>query len=666
MKTRHYRISRPASLLVLIGAGFLLASCGESNNLNNPGTSGPVTRCSELANTTCVSGRFIADAVTNLNYECGDDSAKISGVTDIDGSFSCPLNKTVTFSLVNPDTTIAATLKHKIVLGSTLVKMPAELGQSAGNQFVNEFFYVTPTTISSGSTTTANNITRLLQGIRVPDGRVVQDAARRVVIDDLDKKQLKSPYLTADILAADFAVTANLQTKLGPWLAQIGKTLETPANATATLGKSLYGTVSGIYFVPGYLVNVGTATACSNTVSTSGLYYGGLCGLNASNYFLGATWGMVDRRGRIVGFGVYSEGSIAPPVATPAISQAEWDACKLLVQVGDPAGTSSSTIGCQGTPKKQPDRLPLAIQDPSTTVFWPTWSADGRWDFGYSLLSNSDVDLARTLLLNGTVDRDAIAGSDFLYSNYYNGETRGTNTLGVWSMGSTYLQTQTRFSMQRARTISPTLDPSFWCVSTDTDCARAATFPMNVALTFYSDRKADGSACASATDVSCKLPNELHITILRDGNIVSNLHGACGVYTDENALVSAGGQDFPVGVVAQAYGIETRSYASVMLTVPYRNEFPGLKGIQIGTTTASAVTLPARLRIDAAAAASTKLNMYSEYSKSTSDGSLTALSADVASTAIWTNEYRFLKGEINSYGVVMARKEDNATLNCPI
>ena len=137
-------------------------------------------------------------------------------------------------------------------------------------------------------------------------------------------------------------------------------------------------------------------------------------------------------------------------------------------------------------------------------------------------------------------------------------------------MGTDYSSSQTRFSMQRARTISPTLDPSFWCVSTDTDCAKPTTFPMNVVLTFYSSFKADGTQCASTTDPACKLADELHISVLRDGNIVSNLHGACGVYPDASTLVGTGGQDYPLGVVAQAYAIDTRSYASMMMAVPYR------------------------------------------------------------------------------------------------
>lgn len=668
MKTPIKTMNHHSRLFALLAPALLLTACGPSDNLQGPSQAGAVTQCSQLAATTCVNGRFMADAVANLDYECGDSSARIRGKTAVDGSFSCPANKPVTFSLVNPDPTVAAAEKHVITLGTTTVKVPAELGQSAGNIFVNTYFYVTPLTLAGGNTTTAQNITRLLQGIRIADTHVVSDAARRVVIDDLDKNLLKAPLLSRDVNASDAGFVADIT----PWLNALdggaGKTLASVADADAILKKSRYSTVSGIYFVPGYLANPGTELGCANSVSTAGLYLGGMCGLNASDYFLGATWGMVDRRGRIVGFGVYSEGPILPPAG--GITQEQWDACKFLVQVGDTsAAVGSNARGCLDAPKKQPDRLPLAVQDPSASQFWPLWNDNAAWNFSYTLLDASNAATARSMNLEGSVDRDAIAGSDYLYRNYYNGETGGV--LGKWAMTGSYLNTQTRFSMQRARTIAPTLDPSFWCAATDVDCADAGSFPMNVKLKFYSSYDAGGTACTTAP--GCPV-GELRVTLLRDGSVISNRFGAsCAAdYADTDAgtntynldpltLASNLGQDYPLGVVAQAYAIEDRSYASLMLVVPYKPavaEFAGLLGVQMGTTTASYTTLPVRMRIDNDAGAN-RLKLYTEYT--VAGNTMLAASTDIDASAGWSDEYRFLKGDKNTRGVVLA-EEDSA---CP-
>lgn len=572
--------------VVAFSAFMFLVACGESTNLNDPKEIVSTTECSDLESVdgvSCVSGRFVDDAVVNVNYSCG----KVNAVTDVAGGFSCPAGSTVEFSLLNPDDT-SSTAK-KIVFGKVLVKnLPKRYSSES-------FLYVTPKDFGD---IYATNIVRLLQSLRAPDTIDDYMPNRKIVLLDEDKKKLTS--LNASISSNDFALsTSDFDSLVSSYVVTaLNRTMIDSARADAFLKKAIHSTVGGSYYVPGYAVTLGYRPG---TVGWDG-DYGGIRGISLTDYFLAATWNLVDRKGRVTGFGVYSTG----PASAPSGSQIDYDQCKLLLPT---------------TCVNQPSRNILRMI-PDAGLSWSNWIADGSWRLSYNLTDAGGVTLPgnKFMFTQGKIDRGAIAGSEFLYKQIYDETWEGsTAELGQWKLiGSPDFSTptDTSFTVTRLRSIAPTLDPSLWDIT-------KINFPLNVKAVFL---QSDG-----VTQIAT-----LRFTILKDGNIVSNLHDKCGIGLDLDTLkYSDGDQEFPLGTIAQIFTASNPStYMAPMLIIPDDPLFSGLRNIQIGSAGASGNV---RLRVDKANP-SAYLKLYNDTAFS--DGSI---ASDVDKSAVWADAVTFLQ-----------------------
>lgn len=597
------------------GAAFLavllLAACGgESTNLRDPAVITSTSKCSDLAasdeSITCISGRFIDDAVVNLDYSCD----KVNATTDIDGSFSCPKGSKVKFMLLNPDD--KADSAKKITLGELVVRSPPTYATSNNK---TAYFYVTPNDFGTG----AINMVRLLQSLSRDTVTDTNLPSRRIILSDDDKRKLVS--LPNSLGPTDFAVawapTDLFEPLVKPFLDSLSPAVSLigPTAANELLGKSIFSSIAGAYFVPGYSVTGGYVADNSYEGDLAGMR-----GISASNYLVAANWTLVDRRGRMTGFGVYTSGSNSVP-----------DVCKFLFF----GATTSCASGSQPVPnvlKLKPD-----------ASRWSNWNRNGDWRLEYEVLGSSGAPTGGVLsIVQGAIERLALAGSEQNYKGIYGEDAPSGTVFGGWQLTggspSFAISDKTSITLAQSRAIAPTLDPDYWKTSLG--------FPLNVKLSFFGGCSGDGSASSCSTPVG-----DIRITILEDGNIVSNLHDKCGAGLNRTTLkYTTGEEEFPLGVIAQIFPTNNKShtYMSPMLMIPDDTAFPSvLRNVQMGTfgaaTSSSSITGQLRLRVDQNDPAKF-LHVYDDTDVSETDGN----AVDNEFTAYWNNQVDYLK-RVSSY-----------------
>ncbi|MDQ8036255.1 MAG: hypothetical protein REI12_02460 [Pedobacter sp.] len=577
-----------ASLIVVLAA-LLVSACGESTNLKDPKEIVSTTDCDELADAdsdvTCVPGYFIDDVVENLNYSCD----KVNSVTNVAGGFSCPAGSKVEFSILNPDDT-SSTAK-KIVLGSITVKRLAKASADAA-------LYITPMDFGSQS---AKNIVRLLQTLR--DTNSVPDAlpSRTIKLLDADKKKLT--FLASSISAANFSISDDddFEALFAPYLVAISKSpMIGVGRADFFLKKSIHSVAAGAYSVPGYTLTLGYRP----TSGSSDGDVGGIRGISDTTFFLGATWNVVDRKGRITGFGVYTSG----PKATD-------DKCKLLLPVD-----------CTSVLERN------ILRQKNGSLNWTPWdTTSGKWQLSYDVLDSSSPGTVPGVFsfTQGEVDRGAVAGTPNVYAAIYGQTvTSDSNLLGRWKLIGTpdfSSPTDTSFTITRTRTVAPTLDPSFW----DTT---KITFPLKIRLNFL---KADKASTIGS----------LRVLVLEDGNVVSNLQNKCGNGLNTETLqYSNGSKEFPLGTVAQIFSANNdsggRRYIAPIILIPGDDQFADMQNIQI--VVADGQVGSVRLRVDSGSS-SAYLKMYAD---SAFDSAGNARDQDTS--AEWANAVGLFKTTVPS------------------
>ncbi len=602
-------------LVPALAAAFLVACSGESTNLRDPAIITSTSKCSDLEalgnGVSCVSGRFISDAVVNLNYSCD----KVNALTDVDGSFSCPKGSKVKFMILNPDD--ASESAKKIVLGELTVKAPASFSSQ------DSFFYVTPNDFGTG----AINMVRLLQALNRDTVTNPELPTRRVILSDDDKKKLVA--LANSLSPGDFSLpyspTDEFEPLVKPYLDSLSPvaTLPSPADAQKQLNKSLFSTVAGAYFVPGAAVTGGYE-------SSDNLYGGdlaGMRGISASSYLVAANWTLVDRRGRMLGFGMYSSGANSQP-----------NECKFLY--------FSSTSPCSSGSQPVPSLLKLK-PDASR---WSQWRQNSEWRLEYDVKTSAGMNNGTLSVVSGIIERSAMAGSAANYEGIYKEDPPAGTTFGRWQLiGGTPAfdasSDKTSITLAKSRPIAPTLDPDLWKSGT---APGQIAFPLNVKLSFLGGCSGTGSATTCTTPLG-----DVYITILDDGNIVSNLHDKCGVGLDKSTLKYASGEEeYPLGMVAQIFPTNrgSRVYMSPMLMIPDADALQSpslahpipalLSNVQMGTSgtsVSSGLSGQLRLRIDKGDA-SKYLHVYDDAAVA-EDGNAT----DTELTAYWNNQADFLK-----------------------
>lgn len=601
--------------LTLASAFLLLVACGESTNLNDPKQIVSTTKCSDLEEAddgvTCVSGRFIDDAVEGLDYSCG----KVNAETGVDGSFACPVGTKVKFMLLNPDDQSESA--KRITFGEVQVKKA--LADGVGD----EWFYITPYDLGSG----AINTVRLLQAISRDDPADLGLPSHRVIITDDDKRKLV--VLPSSLGASDFAkpiATTPATPEAGTFdeavkpfldaLTPAPNTMLTLPQAQAQLDQGLHSTVAGAYFVPGYAFTRGY-------IPTDDSFYkgdwSGMRGINPTQYLVGATWALVDRSGRISSFGVYSAGAAS-----------DDNACKFLI--------FASTSACPSKP------VPNVMRLSPDAGEWSLWRSDGTWRVAYEMLDASgDPENGLLSVEQGRMDRGAMMSSSAFYRNVY-GEEAPSGALGKWALSGGSLAfnaSETSISMVKARPVAPTLDPDLWS-------ALKPSFPLNFVMTFLSENPVGSGNYTNTV-------GKVRATILEDGNIVTNLNDHCGGATLNPKTLKVGAlQEYPLGMVAQVFSSNSggRTYVSPIMMIPNKaTQFPaGLPNVQMGTSAAATsssaqVTAQLRIRVDK--------NDMSKYLKVYDDSAFSDGNAiDVDVSAYWSNAVDFIRRSSNYDGRV--------------
>lgn len=574
-------------LLYVIGAcaPLLLGGCGESTNIQEGGN-GAVTQCSALhnSNVVCVPGRFVDDAASNINYECGlSTTIMVRSVTDADGGFACPSGSIAKFSLINPDDSLS-----RITLGNVKIVLPAQI--FGGDVKKPVYFYVTPRLLADETSLVfgpkALNITRLLQTLS--DDTVDADLtghlpSRRVIISDDDKRKITAA-ISPDLINFSLAPAGDpanpgpgtFDEQVHPFLAALSNpakhTLITSTQAQAALQKGIYNTVAGIYQVPGgSVLSVQNLFGNSNFTSAD---LGGMVGYDNGKTFLSSLYMLVDRRGRTLGHGVYS--------------------------FGQPSGGATAWL-----PWSDPQPMKL-VETGVTSGAFPVWPNGGDLSqFRLQMLGINDAG-KYVRIDKGVMSREAVAGSSNIYSELFK-EASSPSQLGTWSMGDqggTVTNVSNGvYTLVHSLATATLMSPDVWS---------GVTFPLPVTLSIYNKDYSNGS-CIGAPR-GCKIA-DVRMVILQDGNIISDRYKTCGQNVDPETLVVNGvasQQELPLGVVASAqsgvpdsaattfkamvllamFPDDTRLADSMQVTPGYESYIPYLQfGSNLGSN-------PSLLRVD--------------------------------------------------------------------
>lgn len=609
------------SALVLVAVtGLALVSCGgESNNLQDP-TAGAVANCSDLGSAaTCVTGRFVDDVAYNVNYECGlATGAKVKAVTTTDGAFTCPEGGSVTFSVINPDH--STDTDKKIILGSAVVVRPADI-YGAGSGGTTVYAYLTPRNLTNDTTSATDfsvatlNIVRLMQTLG-RDPTTEGTPAHRVVLADDDKRLLTS--LAATVLSTDFYLPAasdpsnpgvdTFDYKVKDYLQSLPDAqkhvLITADKAKQALQRGIYSIASGMYTVPGSIIS----TASSSTATSAGI-----SGAQNGSTLLGTMSVLVDRQGRMLGNGVYS----LEPSSTP--NQTLW------------------------TNPKAMDLIASGIADTNGYPLWPNNSL--LTSVSLQLRDATDNITSKVFnIVQGTMDRQAIAGTGDIYTNLFGGAVDSTQ-LGRWTLmdSSTVVIDKdfTVISLEHAPAAAPNLDPDVWVGNTDNI---AAKLPLAVTLTFCDSDTvtAPAAACNNTGAVLATVP----VVLLQDGNIASDNNGRCGVGLDPATLkYSDNAAEFPLGTVSNVFNTAqsdgTYTMMSLLLTIPNNSTYKTLSPYLPYSQLNGNFGLASLLRVDGTAATNSKFaKLYNSTSVSSGGSTTIVYTVDQAQ---WGNYLTVLK-----------------------
>jgi len=537
-------------LLALILA--CLAACSDSNNLKDPSssTTTAATSC-DPSQAGCVEGQFVADqVVSGLGYTCTSTSQSITvtSVTDSSGFFTCPSGSSATFYIGS----LASS--NQVILGSAVVYPQVLPSSSTSVAQTSGIVTITPSMlILSGSSTVVSigdpaanipvmNMVRFLKAID-DDGQTWQDpqysgfnGSNRILIDNNVAGQVGK--LAQSLQPAEFQGT-DLSPALEAFIDSIpGKdyTVDVPPLALAQqqYHDFLNGSFAGVYFASGL--------PCSSTdpgsVLGQEIYNQGMC--NPSGVGSAPRSGdlmlFVDRTGYGFGFGVTSQSNIISTQPTA-----------FYVEGLDASGKNPA----KGNDLTRPfsyatDELALGAESQTGQTPLPAMS----W--------------------SGTLNRGVIASTVSNYQLFYGQALTASisSTLGLWTYDANNSSTQPayyvpngQFFMYDAKPANPFLNSSVYS---------QLQFPINLQLTFEYPQSS-GSACNQSTDKSgyCyldmsppsvapgavydSLPGTLQISILKNGNIITNLNQDCNQLLDPSAAVltdTSGGQEYRIGFVS--------------------------------------------------------------------------------------------------------------------
>lgn len=553
---------------IVILLATVLAGCSSSNNLKNPQNSTTVESSCDPSQTSCVQGQFVADeVVAGLGYTCTNSGAGITvtSTTDSSGLFTCPNGSDATFYIGSSNSS------NRITLGHVNINAQHVPGSStSGTVSSNGILTVSPASLSESilagqvprdptTDTTVMTTIRFLKAID-DDGDTWNNpsfsafnATNRIVIDEQVTGQLGK--LTASVDAAEFSKGDLTSTLLGFIGSIPGKNVSNQNSDVPSLdiAQSQYRDFlnrwrSGVYLSSGincaYAVSsFGLGTA--GTVLGQSLYDEGMCNPQGTSGTprSGDLMLFVDRSGYGFGFGITSEDNIISTSPTAFYIRDKSSP----VAAGAAAGTPA----------------------PSAYTGGPAFARPFAFDTGaISLNADSQLGIIKPdtvvatsvepIHWSGTLFQGMVASTPSNFANIYGGSyTSGSNDsiLGSWTYG---ISTQTttyvskgQYFMYDYKAVNPYLDASVF---------GKLNFPLNLQLTFvyngsassaapsagpcnpvsflpgycYLDMSPSATATKAGISSYANSPGSINVTILPNGNIVTNLNGDCNHFPAPN------------------------------------------------------------------------------------------------------------------------------------
>ncbi len=540
----------PSALWAISALSLALSACGGSSQINENPQAG-VTRNS-CSGTSCLRFEFTVDPVVNLNYRCGS----VVDVTTSIGTGQCPSGTVATFYLR------AENGQREVVLGTAKIDPARELtgAESTDQPLVR----ITPLDLSSSAVTgldapdanVALNITRLLQGLREQNAQgqplepyVDEAPVNRIVISEAMKRGIDK--LEKDIPAADFANETTLAKNLKPWLEANQQDSRYPAialidldTARQRLARTLNTLKAGAYWGSPALALFGVDTSKLPGLNSSNLNLG-IQSNNTGNgqYTVMQIHVVNDRDNRAMGQGMH------------------W------------SGTAANLQDASSLYTSQPySRLRLKSDQARFNTL------NNRIEnYQWALLSRTDGSPQAEISFDtGRLLRDVVvAGSEATYRSYTNLSNLQqvpAGELGTWSQkilingqpaqNASVTGTDTLYKTSNADTF---LDRAVWRVASTVASGQRYIFPLSLKLTFKY-----GSNCSPTNPSACTSTlsaDPIGITLLPNGNIVSDRNHDCNGSLTASLRDGSQTQEYRVGYVRAAYLSPDKSSAYVAPTL---------------------------------------------------------------------------------------------------
>ncbi len=575
-----------ASLLLisLAGCGSGGGSKLNSQNLTNASVT---ASCSSLSGVTCIAGRFIDDAVANLHYACSDAAGTVQSVTDAGGGFSCPNDSgQVDFYLINNAGTV------KVDLGSVAVTQTSDTtGLTTPGYLV-----VTPRTLAgedaNGSETYSNtslNITRFLFLFEPLSNAIATISPANVITASLpDQEQLATLMPVTTSTASSSTATSSVTTVLSAsdfslneagFNAKVQPLVTALARPLGTQAQASAHLDATLNATRAGLYSSPGSAFASSSVSTAGFY-----GSNGTAQLFVDPYLMYDRAGRVFGFAVTD----------------------LLSCNGGCANTTNSLFSGAELSVFSPDLTPSSF-----SVF----SRGGQWRDTLTLPGSEGV----VSISQGRLYRDHIMDNANNYQSTYGASVQvpladlGQFNLPQQGMSGSY-------ALIRSTLVAPTLDPSIW--------PSKVVLPLSLLLTFNS---------------TTQIVGQLGITILPDGNIVTDLNRSCASVDPATLVDAKGVQQYPVGVIANVFSYNGATYLSPVFLLPVISAIPtALQGVIVGESDIQQTLV--RLRIDPSN------YQYQMYANAIDTTTHLPLPDGPSNPAVWMNFYqiRLVLAAVNS------------------
>lgn len=434
-----------------------------------------LTAVSDHCLSECVTGIFIDEPVTGLNYSCGD----VRSVTNEMGLFSCPNHTQVNFYIQ------AKNGKHRITIGSYFAKY---IGNNTG-QRQNTLLQITPKDLvdsvskrevigTDADGIQVTNILRLLQALDSSGSLVSQGVLNRIVITDEAKKDID--ILGKNINTSDFTKNSLFESTLKPFLDKLSKSLPTSIAAIERFNKSLPVLQSGIYEVSPIII--------SPVDQANNQLYTGMFGETTQSNIktIEGLLFILDRDAKLIGLGL------------------EWQNNLSLSELNNNNNIQKTLFD------KTPQTLRFSSKE---TVF----DAVGKVKPNFKLLTDNNDTIEIT---QGTMFKGHLLGNDFFYRNVYglaSTEIVDVTTFGKWRRTGS-LMVEGTVNISKTRYVSPSLDGSIWKTK---DNDTKPIFPLYLRLTF---RDKDLARCSETK--GCIL-GAMGIGILENGNIITDLNNNC-------------------------------------------------------------------------------------------------------------------------------------------